>query len=405
MTTQLQELTQKMESDLRANILPYWSTKAVDTVNGGFHGRVDYSGKPMPKAAKGSILNARILWTFSTAFALYGDSIYKEMADRAFSYFEKYFVDRNYGGVYWTVDYLGKPLEVHKHVYAQSFAIYGLTAYSQACDSQEAKELAHTLFHWIENHAHDQKYLGYHEAYTREGSLLDDVRLSEKDRNYPKSMNTHLHVLEAYTEMYKAWPEQKLAQRLEELIQLFMGELYDDTEVNLINFSASNWEAKSSMVSYGHNIEAAWLVCEAVRALPFEDSFNLSCKEWSLKLTDRVLKEGFDTDGGLFNELKENGKLDKKKAWWPQAEAIVGLVHAWELNPESAYLTQAEKTWTFIENEIIDTTFGEWHEEIQENGQLRLMDKVREWKCPYHNSRAAMELVIRTQKALKSLEI
>lgn len=405
MTHQLQDLAQKMEADLRDNILPFWSTKAVDTLNGGFYGRVDYRGKAIPKAAKGSILHARILWTFSTAYALYGDSNYKIMADRAFTYFVEYFVDRTYGGVYWTVDYLGNPLETHKHVYAQAFAIYGLTAYAQACNSTKAKDLATTLFYWIESHAHDNKYLGYHEAYTRDGNLLDDVRLSEKDRNYPKSMNTHLHVLEAYTQMYLAWPEQKLGQRLEELIHLFMGQMYDASENNLINFSTSSWEAESSMVSYGHNIEAAWLVCEAVSALPFEESLKLSCKEWALKLTDRVLKEGFDTDGGLFNELKENKKLDRKKAWWPQAEAIVGLIHAWELKPDQAYLSQALKTWTFVENQLIDRTFGEWHEEIQENGQLRLMDKIREWKCPYHNARAAMELVIRTQKVLKSQEV
>jgi len=405
MTKQLQELTQKMEADLRGNILPFWINNAVDTVNGGFFGRVDYSGKPIPKAAKGSILNARILWTFSTAYSLYADPSYKKMADQAFAYFAKYFVDRTHGGVYWTVDYLGNPHETHKHVYAQSFAIYGLTAYAQAFDNEEAKELAITLFHWIENHAHDDKYLGYHEAYSKEGKLLDDVRLSEKDRNYPKSMNTHLHLLEAYTIMYAAWPEQKLGQRLEELIQLFMGPIYDKSIDNLINFSASNWEAECSMVSYGHNIEAAWLVCEAVKELPYEDSLKHSCIDWALKLTNRVLKEGFDKDGGLFNELKENGKLDKKKAWWPQAEAIVGLVHAWELKSEPAYLNQAEKTWQFIENNLIDHTYGEWHEEIQENGQLRLMDKIREWKCPYHNARAAMEIVTRTQKALKSLEV
>lgn len=376
------------------NIFSYWSNKMVDNENGGFYGRRDENDQLVEQAPKGIILNTRILWAFSHAYRNLKNPVYLDLANRSYHYLLNHFLDKKNGGMYWMVDYQGKPTETKKQIYAQAFAIYALSEYFMITAKQESLDIAVELFKLIEKYSLDHKKNGYLEAFDKEWNLLEDLRLSDKDANEKKTMNTHLHILEAYTNLFRVWKDKNLEKQLKNLIVLFRDTIIDkDTHFQL--FFDEDWNVKSEEISYGHDIEGSWLLDEAVEVL-HEKNLLSEIEKTAVKMVDQTIKKGLDADGGLMNEGNEHGLTDTDKHWWPQAEALVGLVNAWQITGDTKYLETAGKIWSFILEKLLDKKNSEWYWGVTRGGALmKGEDKAGPWKGPYHNGRALIEVLNR----------
>jgi mannobiose 2-epimerase len=393
--------SQELQVELK-NILHYWMYHTIDNERGGFYGKIDNDNVVSPLAEKGSVLNSRILWSFSAAYNFTSDKQYLQIADRAFNYIIHHFIDKEYGGVYWTVDSKGKPLDTKKQIYAVAFALFGISEYAIATGSPTAKEQALHLYKTIEQYSHDTKKQGYIEALTRDWKEIKDLRLSSKDANERKSMNTHLHVLEAYANLYRIWPDESLRKNIVELIELFLQHIIDEQGSHLILFFDDDWQPRSDIISYGHDIEAAWLILQAAEIIG--DSMLIAkVKERSVKIADAA-REGLDKEGGLWYEYEKSTQhLVTEKHWWVQAEAMVGFFNAWQLTGDETYLLDSFNKWQFVKENILDKEKGEWVWGIKEDRSLMEgEDKVGIWKCPYHNSRACLEIIKRIKKTNSS---
>ena len=380
------------------NILNYWMANTVDEQHGGFYGKIDNYNNVVPASPKGSVLNARILWSFSAAYNQNPDAKYLEMADRAYQYIIKHFIDADFGGVYWTVDHLGNPLDTKKQVYASAFTIYALSEYYKASGIAEAKKYAVDLYILLVDKSYDKKRTGYLEAFTKEWQPIADLRLSAKDANEKKSMNTHLHVLEAYTTLYSIWPEEELRSQIQTLINNFLDHIINSETNHLVLFFDEDWNKKSDTVSYGHDIEATWLLLEAAEAIKHHELIE-KVKQQCIKISEAT-KEGLDTDGGLWYEYEPaEDHLIKEKHWWVQAEAMVGFYNTWQISNNEEYLDLSLRNWAFVKQHLLDIKNGEWFWGIYANGDvMQTEDKAGIWKCPYHNSRACIELIKRISR-------
>lgn len=394
MRIQLEKYKNEMQHELH-NILSYWINYTIDEKNGGFIGRIDNDNNIDEKAPKGSVLNSRILWSFSSAYNITKNEQYLKMAERAYKYISNYFIDREFGGVYWTVDHTGKPLDTKKQIYALSFAVYGLSEYFKSSHDEDAKRLAIELYETIVEHSYDKKNGGYIEALTREWKELDDLRLSAKDANEKKSMNTHLHVLEGFANLYLIWPDETLKQRIIELINIFLDHIIDAETNHLLLFFDEQWDRRGNIHSYGHDIEAAWLIQEAAEGIG-DEALIEKIKLRSVKIVEAAT-EGLDKDGGLWYEYDADKKhLIREKHSWPQAEAMVGYFNAWQITKEESYLERSLKSWEFVKKYILNKYKGEWYWGVTDNYSFMPgQDKVGLWKCPYHNTRACIEILKR----------
>ncbi len=378
------------EKELTHNILPFWIDKMQDTENGGFYGRIDGNNKLHKRANKGAVLNARILWTFSAAYRIIQNEEYLSMATRAYNYIKEYFIDNDFGGIYWELNYKGNPVNTKKQVYAQGFALYGFSEYYRATGVREALDLAIGLFYLIEKHK-DKEHRGYFEAFTREWEPIEDMRLSDKDANEKKSMNTHLHILEPYTNLSRVWDNEELRTAQRELIDIFSDIILDNKTYHQNLFFGEDWTVKSSAISYGHDIEASWLLYEAAEEFGDELLLNKT-RTLSLKIADAAT-EGLDVDGSMVYE-KDREHTDKERHWWVQAEAIVGFMYAYKNTKNIKYKEKAAGLWQYIQNQIVDTEYGEWIWSRNEDGSINYIDDIAGfWKCPYHNSRMCMEMI------------
>ena len=396
MRDQLQEYKLDLENELQ-DILAFWQKNTIDIENGGFYGEIENDNTIIAEAPKGSVLNSRILWSFSAAYNLTKNESYLQTAERGYAYIKEYFIDKEFGGVYWTVDYKGKALDTKKQMYAIAFAVYGLSEYFFSSKNEEAKVLAIELYHTIVNHSYDNKNGGYIEALTREWKEISDLRLSKKDANEKKSMNTHLHVLEAFANLYCIWPDEKLGERITELVFIFLNHIIDPQTHHLVLFFDEKWNKRSQVVSYGHDIEAAWLIEEAAGVIKNKTLIK-QVKKQSVLIADAAT-EGLDSDGGLWYEYDiYKDELIKEKHWWPQAEGMIGFFNAWQITGDEKYLQQSNSAWHFIQQHILDKKNGEWYWGIQKDDSVMNEDKVGIWKCPYHNSRACIELLRRIKK-------
>lgn len=377
------------------NILHYWQNKTVDQEFGGFVGQRDHHDKLIPQRPKGSVLNSRILWAFSAAYAFTGNQAHKELAQMAYQYIKTFFYDQDFGGVYWSVDFNGEPLDTKKQTYAVAFAVYGLTEYYKISADQEALDLAVKLYQDIEINCFDKVNSGYFEAFGRDWQEINDFRLSEKDVNEKKTMNTHLHVIEAYVNLYGVWQTDELKSKIKNLLSDFQNHIIDDTSKHLTLFMDENWESKVHIYSFGHDIEASWLLLEAAESIK-DKSLIRSYKSIAIELAEAAL-QGLDPDGSIWYERNlTKSHFNKEKHWWVQAEAMVGFIGAWEISKNDKYLRLAERIWEFISLNIVDHKNGEWFWGRTEG--LALMedeDKVGFWKCPYHNTRACLEIIRR----------
>lgn len=379
------------------NILGYWATHAVDNEQDGFYGELTNNNDAVAGALKGSVLNARILWSFSAGYNITADVSYLTMATRAFEYIKAHFVDEELGGVYWSVSAVGEPADTRKQIYALAFSIYGLAEYYKATQDDEALQLAISIYNDIERHSFDKERGGYLEAFTRDWQLIADLRLSEKDANEKKTMNTHLHLLEAYTTLYRVWPEAILARQIRELIRDFTDHIVDAETNHLILFFDEDWRPKSNTVSYGHDIEASWLLLEAAEVLDDAELIG-QIKKLAISIA-RAAAEGVNPDGSMNYEYEpDRGHLIDERHWWVQAEALVGFYNAWEISRDEIYLELVMAGWAYIRKHIIDQEKGEWFWGINADGTLMEgYGKAGLWKCPYHNSRACLQMIVRLQ--------
>jgi len=346
-------------------------------------------------APKGAVLNARILWTFSAAYNLTHEPVYLNLAARAYQYIRDFFVDKEYGGVYWSVDHKGNPLETEKEIYALSFAVYGLSEYVKASKNEEAKKLAIDIYKAILNHSYDKKNGGYNEGFARDWKIVPEQRLGPGNAGVKKTMNTHLHLLESFSALMNVWDDAALFEKVKELVSIFQNHIISKKNYHLILFFDEEWKEKSNILSYGHDIEAAWLILEAAEKLKSESLVH-DVKATSIEITKAAAK-GLDGDGGLWYEYDvDKQHLQKQKDWWPQAEAMVGFFNAWQISKEDKYLNQSLKSWEFVKKYLLDKKIGEWYSGVnEEHVPIPKADKVGIWKCPYHNGRACIEIIHR----------
>ncbi|NLE33546.1 MAG: N-acyl-D-glucosamine 2-epimerase [Bacteroidales bacterium] len=389
----LERMKESAGKELTGNILPWWIKNMPDPERGGFYGRIDGREKTITDAPRGGILNARILWSFSAAYVKLADQKYLEMATRARDYILRHFFDNEYGGTYWSLSGHGKPLETKKQIYSQAFFIYALTWFHKATGDRESLYRAIELYRLIEKHSYDARYEGYFEAFTREWGEMADLRLSEKDANEKKTMNTHLHILEAYTSLYSVWPDPQLRKQLAGLVSTFTERIVDPVTSHLNLFFDEEWNQRSAIVSYGHDIEASWLLCEAADALGAADTI----KGVALKIASAA-HEGLADDGSLFYEKDdEAGHFDRDRHWWVQSEATVGFLNAWQLSGDNSWLELAANVLDYINTHLTDRENGEWFWSIRADGTVnRDDDKAGFWKCPYHNTRMCLEIMERS---------
>ncbi len=378
----------------RDAILDFWAKNSLDLVNGGFIGKLDCSGKKDYSSIKGGVLNARILWTFSSAWMATGNSIYQEIADRAFEYMKNHLIDPINGGTYWSVDASGNKLDGRKQIYGLAFAIYGFSEYYKISKNQEALIIAKNLYLEIEKHSFDHKSNGYFEAFAEDWSALSDMRLSDKDLNATKTMNTHLHILEAYTNLYAIFPDKQLADKIENLLTIFNEKIIDSTLGQLNLFFDDDWNSLSKRYSFGHDIEASWLLLDAALAIQKNEMIEI----WKNKaiLISEIIQKNINPDGSLYHEIDvENRHIDKHREWWVSAEAMVGFLNTYKITNDKKYLNAVFSLWDFIKKHIKDTENGEWHWGVLDEYSKMKEDKIGFWKCPYHNYRACQEILDR----------
>ena len=424
MNERIKQLKQEVRDVLENNILPFWMDKMIDQEHGGFYGRIDGKGVLHPEAEKGAILNARILWAFSAAYRVLLLPRIQETAHRAYEYFIDHFIDREYGGVDWCVDYLGNPLDTKKQFYAIGFAIYGLSEYARATGDREALEYALDLYDCIEEHAFDKEYNGYIEACTREWGVIEDMRLSELDANYPKSQNTHLHIIEPYTNLLRCLKELhakescdyvpvigsvipmgisipvetivQVESSLRNLIDIFTDKILNPQTHHLDLFFENDWtRGAGHLESYGHDIECSWLLHEA--ALVLGDQKVLKKVEPIVQMVAKASEKGLRPDGSMIHEANlDTGHVDDDLHWWVQAENVVGWLNIYQYFGDEDALKKALRCWEYIKKNLIDYQSGEWYWSRHADGTLNTVDdKAGFWKCPYHNSRMCLEIIER----------
>ncbi|MCI7257552.1 MAG: AGE family epimerase/isomerase [Prevotella sp.] len=389
-------MKQEVQDVLQTNILPFWLDKMIDRENRGFYGRIDGHGVLHPDAEKGAILNARILWTFSAAYRVLKRPEYLAAATRAKDYILEHFYDKEFGGIYWSLDSLGRPKDTKKQFYAIGFAIYGLSEYARATADREALDYAIRLFECIEQHSLDRKDNGYIEACTREWGKIEDMRLSDFDANYPKSQNTHLHIIEPYTNLFRIWKDERLEKALRNLINIFTDKILNPETHHLDLFFDNDWtRGAGHLESYGHDIECSWLMHEA--ALVLGDEEVLRKVEPIVKLVAKASEKGLNADGSMVHEANvDTGHVDDDLHWWVQAEAVVGFFNIYQYFGDEQALEKATHCWQYIKQNLIDNENGEWYWSRHADGTLNLEDdKAGFWKCPYHNGRMCLELIER----------
>ena len=401
--TLLRTLSREAHDCLTQNILRFWLDNMLDTERGGWYGRMTGKGQTEKDAPRGAILYARLLWTFSSACRILGDSVCLEAARLTKDYILAHFIDKEYGGTFWSVTAEGQPLDTKKQFYAQGFILYGFSEYARATGDDEALQTALQLFDIIERRAWDSGYGGYIEACTREWQPIADMRLSDKDENYPKSQNTHLHIIEPYTNLLRLLRETnpececagKVAAAVRRLVSLFTDHILNPETHHLDLFFDMDWTRRSITESYGHDIECSWLLHEA--ALVLEDKAILNKVELVVREVAQASEKGLQSDGSMIYEGEPDvSRFDCDRHWWVQAEAVVGFFNLYQHFADEKALDKALRLWEYIKNRLVDHAHGEWYWSIRGDGSVNLDDDhAGFWKCPYHNGRMCMELMER----------
>ena len=414
----MQKLTKELSNyreiflkELHENILAFWMKYGIEKEGYGFYGAADLKGNPVLEAPKSCVLNARILWTFSEAAIRFNNKQYADVAVKAYRVLKNDFADKKYGGYFMSIDAYNQPLDTIKHTYAQAFVLYALSKYYEFRPSTELLNEINEYFGFLEDKTKDPFNPGYFEAFTREWQLYSENRMA--DNNEPRSMNTHLHIMEAYSAFYKVSKNELAGKRLKELLELFIEKIIRPSGHLGIFYNEQFEEAATSkgICSFGHDIEASWLLWEAAEILN-DPEIITQMNPLSIKMLDAVDRVGVDKVGGLFLESTRFGShLRTNKHWWPQAETLVAFMNGFGLTSDKKYWDKLKLSWDFIDTHVIDHENGEWFTKVNRLGVPFLTEpkddpspyyrndwKIDPWKCPYHNGRAMMELIKRIEQ-------
>ncbi len=398
MITKMADLNRYREevlAELTNDILAFWIQNVIDFDSGGFHGSVSGKGIAEPAADKGVVLATRILWTFSRAYTRVGNEKYIRAAELMYRYLRDHFLDKEHGGVFWLVDYKGRPLDTTKKLYGQAFAIYSFSEFSYASGDRQALDEAQKLFGLVERHGRDPVEGGYLDALGGDWAPVRDTRLSEKDLNTPKTMNTNLHILEAYSELAQYDPAGPVIEALESLVKVFLEKIILPNRHFGLYFDMA-WNEVSGKISYGHDIEGSWLLTEAAERTGREKLVK-KVTPVAVDMARTVLEEGLDAEGAVLNERAANGSLKPGKEWWMQAEAMVGFFNAYEMTGKDIYFEKSLSAWEYCKKYFLRPG-GEWFSGINDEGMPDLEREIAgSWKCPYHTGRACLEIIERTE--------
>ncbi len=390
----------EFKKELNERILPFW-IKLLDYDNGGSYGIVDYDLTLHKDSPKGGVVGARHLWSYSGAYLLTKDEKYLRAAEHSYHFLINALWDQEHKGIYWLVDYLGQPLIATKHIYAQSFAIYGLSEYVKASDNKEALTYAIDLFHLLEDTCFSTTYGGYIEEFTQDWIQTEHHLLNE-GASAVFTTNSHLHLLEAYTNLYSVWPDRQLLSKINYLLDLFYSKIYHPTEhVCRVAFD-ENWQPTKEAYSYGHDIETSWLLTETLNITGLD---RPDIVEMNKQIAYKVAAEGIDSDGSIYDAKKE-GNIHKTRVWWAQAEAVIGFYNAYQLTKDEQFIQLSERAWNYIQKKIHDPrTGGEWFSRLDEHGEIisslrnnqyQTPENIADsWKGFYHNGRMCYELIKR----------
>lgn len=389
METRTDKFLQEVRENLTSCILPYWLR--LKDPRGGFYGEVAADGTILYDAPRGVILNARIIWSFAAAYQALPDTAYLVAAVHARDYFLAHFCDHKYGGVYWSVDAAGERLDTKKQLYSQGFAIYALSELYKATGDDEVLKNVINLYKVVETYFADKENGGYIEALARDFSPLEDMSLSAHDINADKTMNSHLHVLEAYANLYQVWPDEELKAAVEKLLDI-IGTKVMAAGGHLQLYFRKDWSVMPGGVSYGHDIETSWLALECAMALKDIDVVN-RVRPWALAM-GKAGNEGLFPDGSMRYEKFPDGKYDDSRQWWVQAETVVGNLWLWKYHSDPQGAERALSAWNYIREKLVDSKDGEWWWAVLPDGSLDLSQpKVGFWKCPYHNTRMCLQVL------------
>lgn len=385
----------EVEQELTEHILPYWS-RLQDKVHGGYYGAVDVSLHVHQDASKGGIAACRILWTFSAAYRVLGEAGYQEHADHAYHFLRDHMLDPHYGGLYWMVDAAGRPLDTRKHIYAQAFGVYALSEYYRATGTEEALRLACSLFELIEDKGYDAHLAAYKEEFNEAWLEQPNVLLSEHGLLADITMNTHIHVLEAYTNLYAASQEERVKQAIVRLLDQLHDRIYDHRTGFLGVFFDKAWQPLLDLRSFGHDIEASWLIDRAMKTIGAEKPEHV---QMVIDIAYNIADHALQADGSLMNEQR-GSHIDTTRIWWVQAEAMVGFYNAYERTKDPRFLTILEGLWSYTKRHLIDAREGgEWFWAVDDLGQPTKQGISGPWKCPYHNGRFCLEIMERVAQS------
>lgn len=378
----------EINEHLTKELIPFWEN-LKDTENGGYYGYMDYDLKVVKEYEKGCILNSRILCFFSNAYLLLREKNLLDDARHAYRFLMDHCIDQEYGGVYWSLDYKGEPEDTTKHTYNQAFAIYALSSYYDASGDTEALEIAQSLYRLIESKCKDE--YGYLEAFGRTFEPEDNEKLSENGVMAEKTMNTLLHVFEAYTELYRVSREECVADNLRFMLDIIADRVYNPALGRQEVFFDRTWNTLIDLYSYGHDIETAWLVDRGLEVLG-DDAYTEKLSPITRTITENIYNRAY-IDHSLVNEA-ENGVVDTTRVWWVQAESVVGFLNGYQKSGQEKYLKAAEDIWGYIRDYMIDKRNGsEWFWALDKDRNPVHKPIVEPWKCPYHNGRMCFEVI------------
>ncbi len=390
----------RVRDHLTKELLPWWREKDVWIARDAFYGWLDEQGNPSSgeDALWHSVLFSRLLWTFSAAARFTGDSGWQGDAARAYRLYHSHFKDKQHGGAYWSVSPDGDVLDDRKQTYGQVFWVYALSEYHLATGDAQALAEAQAIFDILLDRVHDHELGGPVEVRNRDWSERAEGSLALGEPNAAKSMNTHLHTLEAYTNLLRCVRTPATEGAVREMILAFRDHV-TNPEGFFYQFLDMDYTPRPGLASYGHDIEGSWLIWEAAEVLgdrALQDSVRPLC----VALCERPFRLGIDPDGGIIDEGDYDGQpIHTNKVWWSQAEAAVGQLNAYQLTGDEKYLHGSMKTWNFIEERIIDHVHGEWFWGVLRDGSRgHSAEKAGPWKCPYHNARACMEIARRIEE-------
>jgi len=391
----LQALARETRAE-RARITSWWAQHSVDHANGGFFGAIGADNTPIPNADKAVILNTRLLWALSEIAHVDGEGA--DLAERAAAYITDNFFDDEHGGLYWTLDASGRPTNRRKQAYAQAFGLYAFAAHYAATGHEQSLAMARSLFDVLEHKFYSAEHDGYWEARGAAFEPIEDVRLSDRDLNAPLTMNTHLHVLEAYTQLYAVLRAPHVADALARAARILMRRIYNRESGHLRLFFDADWRPIDRVISFGHDIEASWLLWEAAVRLDLAE-LKSEARGCALRLAESTLAQATGPNDEVFEEVGAAGHFSERRVWWIQAEALVGFLNAYELSGDERFLEAALNVWRFIKRHQVDPN-AEWRATSSLDAPETPDLMAGPWKCPYHTGRAMIEAERRARAIL-----